>query len=106
MSGSVRHNGRVTAPDLAPPRTVGAVVAVWVVAALAAVAVGVFAPEADRAVWMPIALGACIVVAFVVQLVVGRSRGFIQRVAASVLGALFVMGLIGVGFALSALIAA
>ncbi|KAA9085348.1 hypothetical protein [Microbacterium radiodurans] len=96
----------MTAPDLAPPRTVGGVVAVWVVAALAAVAVGVLAPVEDRALWMPIALGACVVVAFVVQLAVGRSRGFIQRVAASALGALLVMGLIGVGFALSALIAA
>ncbi|QLD10951.1 hypothetical protein [Microbacterium oleivorans] len=94
----------MTAPDLAPPRTVGGVVAVWVVAAVAAVLVGAFAPVETRAVWMPVALGGCVIAAFGVQLALGRSRGFIERVAASVLGALLVMGFIGVGFGLSALI--
>lgn len=94
----------MTAPDLAPPRTVGGVVAVWVVAAVAAVLVGAFAPVETRAVWMPVALGGCVIAAFAVQLALGRSRGFIERVAASVLGALLVMGFIGVGFGLSALV--
>ncbi len=94
----------MTAPDLAPPRTVGGVVAVWVLAALAAVLVGAFAPVETRAVWMPVALGVCVIAAFAVQLALGRSRGFIERVAASVLGALLVMGFIGVGFGLSVLV--
>lgn len=99
------HNGRVTAPDLAPPRTVGGVVAVWVLAAVAAVLVGLLAPPDSRAVWMPVALGGCLIAAFGVQLALGRSRGFIERVAASVLGALLVMGFIGIGFGLSSLVA-
>ncbi|SDQ86669.1 hypothetical protein SAMN04487847_2797 [Microbacterium sp. cf332] len=100
------HNGTVTTPDLAPPRTVAGVVAVWIIAAVAAVLVGVLAPVETRAVWMPVALGGCLIVAFGVQLALGRSRGFIERVAASVLGALLVMGFIGIGFGLSALVAA
>lgn len=95
----------MTTPDLAPPRTLGGVIAVWVFAAVAAVAVGIFAPEVDRSAWMLIALGACLVVAFGVQLASGRSHEFIRRVAASVLGALLVLGFISVGFGLSALIA-
>jgi len=76
-----------------------------VLAAVVAVVVGAFAPEHDRAVWMPVGLGVCLIAAFVVQLAIGRSRGFIQRVAASVLGSLLVMGFIGIGFGLSTLIA-
>ncbi|MFS0712342.1 hypothetical protein ABC195_00550 [Microbacterium sp. 2P01SA-2] len=96
----------MTTPDLAPPRTVVGVVAVWIVAAVAAVLVGILAPVDQRALWMPIALGGCLILAFVVQLSLGRVRGFIERVAASVLGALFVMGFIGVGFGLSSLVTA
>lgn len=95
----------MSAPDLAPPRTLGGLVAVWVFAAIVAVAVGAFAPEQARAVWMPVGLGLCLIVAFVVQLSIGRSRGFIQRVAASVLGSMLVMGFIGIGFGLSTLVA-
>lgn len=95
----------MTTPDLAPPRTVGGVIAVWVFAAVAAVVVGVLAPEADRSAWMLIALGASLVAAFAVQLATGRSHGFIRRVAASILGALLVLGFISVGFGLSALVA-
>ncbi len=99
------HNGLVSAPDLAPPRTFGGIVSVWVAAAVIAVGVGAFAPEQARAVWMPVGLGLCLIMAFVVQLAVGRSRGFIQRVAASVLGSMLVMGFIGIGFGLSSLVA-
>ncbi|APF35559.1 hypothetical protein CBF90_05990 [Microbacterium sp. AISO3] len=96
----------MTTPDLAPPRTVAGVVAVWIAAAVAAVLVGILAPVDQRAVWMPIALGGCLILAFVVQLASGRVRGFIERVAVSVLGALFVMGFIGIGFGLSSLVGA
>lgn len=103
---TVGHNGTMTTPDLAPPRTVTGVVAVWIAAAVAAVLVGILAPVDQRAVWMPIALGGCLILAFVVQLASGRVRGFIERVAVSVLGALFVMGFIGIGFGLSSLVGA
>lgn len=94
----------VTTPDLAPPRTIAGVIAVWITAAVAAVLVGILAPIDERAMWMPVALGGCLIVAFGIQLALGRSRGFIERVAVSVLGALFVMGFIGIGFTLSALV--
>ena len=88
-------------PELAPRRTIGGLIVVWVVAALIAVAVGVFVVPELRAVWLTVGLGACFVLAFAVQLWYGSSRGFIERVAASVLGALVVMGVISLGFGLA-----
>lgn len=92
-------------PDLAPRRTIGGVVAVWVLAAVLGVAVGVLVPAEWRAQWATVALGVCVIVAFAIQLWYGRSQAFIQRVAASVLGALVVLGLITAGFGLAMLVA-
>lgn len=91
-------------PELAPRRTFGGVVAVWVIAALIGVSIGVLAPEEWRAAWLTVGLGGCLVLAFAIQLWFGRSQGFTERVAASVLGALLVMGVISLGFGLAAII--
>jgi hypothetical protein len=94
----------MAAPQLAPRRALGGVVAVWVVAALAAIAIGVFVPADWRAAWLIVALGGCVVLGFAVQLSYGRSQQFIERVAASVLGALLVMGVVSAGFGVAELI--
>lgn len=93
----------MTVTDLVPRRTFTGVVAVWVFAAFIALAVGLIAPPDWRAAWMAVGLGVCILASFIVHLWFGRSQGFIERVAASMLGALLVMGLIGVGFGLATL---
>ncbi|MEW1707029.1 hypothetical protein AB0230_07280 [Microbacterium sp. NPDC089190] len=95
----------MSTPDLAPRRTFGGIVAIWVLAALAGVAIGVFVPAEWRAQWISVALGGCIIAAFAVQLWYGRSQAFIQRMALSSLGALVVLGVITVGFALAELAA-
>lgn len=92
-------------PELAPRTRYGGVVAVWITAAVLALAIGVVAPPDWRAAWMAVGLGACIIIAFAVHLAGGRAHGFLQRVAASVLGAMLVMGLVGVGFGLATLFA-
>ncbi|RKT33460.1 hypothetical protein DEU34_2056 [Microbacterium sp. AG1240] len=91
-------------PELAPRRTVGGVIAVWVVAALAGIAIGIFVPADDRAAWLTVGLGATLVLAFSIQLSYGRSQQFVERVAASVLGALVVLGVISAGFGLAAIV--
>ena len=91
-------------PELVPRRTIGGVVAVWVIAALIGVAVGIFATPDWRAAWLGVGLGGCLMVAFAIQLWPGRSQGFTERVAASVLGAAVVMGLISLGFGLAAIV--
>lgn len=100
----MRENGAVTTPELAPRRTFGGVIAVWVVAALIGVAIGLFVPEEWRAAWLTVGLGGCLVLAFAVQLWFGRSQGFTERVAASVLGSLLTMGVISLGFGLAAVV--
>lgn len=97
MSGMV-------ASELAPRRTIGGVIAVWVVAAVAGIAIGVFVPEIWRAAWVAVALGGAVILAFTIQLAYGRSQQFIERVAASSLGALVILGVISAGFGLAALI--
>lgn len=91
-------------PELAPRRTVGGVVAVWVVAALAGVSVGLFVQPDSRPAWLAVALGGCLVLALAIQLAYGRSQGFIGRMAASTLGALFVMGVISLGYGLATVV--
>jgi len=82
----------------------GTIVAVWVVAAVIGVVIGVFVDVGSRAEWLAVALGGCLILAFAVQLWIGRSHGFIQRVAASTLGALVVLGIISLGFGLAAFV--
>lgn len=93
----------MTVPGLAPRGTFGGIVAVWIAGAVAAVAIGLVAPSEWRAAWMPVGLAGCLVLAFAIQLAHGHADGFLRRVAASVLGAMVVMGLIGLGLGLATL---
>ena len=98
------ENEAVTVPELAPRRTFGGVIAVWVIAALIGISIGLFVPSDWRAAWLTVGLGGCLVLAFAIQLWFGRSQNFTERVAASVLGALLVMGFISLGFGLSSIV--
>ena len=98
------HNGGVAVPELAPRRTMGGIVAVWVVAAVIGIVIGVVVGDDGRAAWLAVGLGGCLVLAFAIQLWSGRSQGFTQRVAASILGALIVMGILSLGFGLAAIV--
>lgn len=100
----MRNNGDMTDPALAPRNAFIGVIAVWAIAFVATVGVGIFVPEEWRVSWMIVAFGAVVLLSFAVQLWFGSTRGFIFRVAASVTGALLLMGLISVGFGLAALI--
>lgn len=95
----------MTVPGLAPRGGFAGVVAVWIVAAVVAVTIGLVAPDDWRAAWMAVGLGGSVILAFAIQLVHGHAEGFLRRVAASVLGALLVMGLIGLGLGLASLFA-
>ena len=94
----------MTVPDPARRRTLGSIVTVWAIAATIAIIVGIVAAPDARAAWLGVGLGGCVVAAFAVQLLHARPRGFIERVAASVLGAALVMGVISLGFGLAALV--
>lgn len=93
----------MSTPELAPRATYGGVIAVWVIAALAGVAIGIFAPVGQRAGWVSIALAGCLLLSFAVQLGYARPRRFIARMAASIVGAFIVLGIISGAFGLAAL---
>ena len=93
-------------PELAPRRTLGGIIAVWVAAVLIAVSIGIFVPAQARAGWLILGLGGCLLLSFAVQLGSGRANGFTERVAGSVLGAMVVMGLISAGFGLASIVPA
>lgn len=88
----------MSTPALAPRSPVLGIAIVWITAALMSAAIGVFVVPADRAGWLAIGLGACVILAFGVQIAVGRAQGFIIRLAASVVGALAIMGIISLVF--------
>lgn len=92
--------------ELVPRRPFSGIVAVWIVALLAGLAIGIFVDAGSRLTWMSIALGGCLILAFAVQLAYGRAQRFIQRVALSTLGALLVLGVISAGFGLGTLMTA
>ena len=95
----------MTSPEILPRSRATGVIAVWVAAALIALAIGIFVEPDWRGAWLLVGLGLSFFLAFAVQLATGRSQGFILRISASVLGALVVMGLLGAGFALAELLA-
>lgn len=100
----MRDNGPVAAPELAPRRSIGGILVVWVAAVVVGVVVGVLVDAEWRAAWLAVGLGGCLVLSFAVQLGYGRSQGFTERVAASALGALFVLGVISLGFGLATIV--
>ncbi|MFT4051259.1 MAG: hypothetical protein QM677_03300 [Microbacterium sp.] len=85
----------MTIPGLAPRNVIGGIVAVCVTAAVVALAVGLFVPSEWVGAWMPLGFAGCLIIAFVVQLRSGHPDGFLRRMGASALGALVVMGLVG-----------
>lgn len=93
----------MSTPELAPRSPLVAFAITWAFGALAAIAVGVFAPVDQRFAWMAIGAGASLFVAFAVNLWHGRAEGFIVRTAASMFGALLLMGFISLGFALASI---
>lgn len=81
------------------PRSLGrvaislrSVIPVWVAATVGAVAVGVFAPFAPL-VWLPVVMAAAVLLTFVIQLSVARKEGLVERIIASLGGALGILAL-------------
>lgn len=68
------------------------VIPVWIVAALGALAVGILAPFSPLN-WIPLVMAGAILLTFVIQLGVSRKEGLVERIAASLGGALVVLAL-------------
>lgn len=64
---------------------------VWALTFLGALAVLLLVAPADHLVLMPIVLGGVLVVTLAVQLLIPTRRGFVDRIAASVAGAVVIL---------------
>ena len=65
----------------------------WFVALLAAIAIGIFSGPSEYADWLGLTLAGCTVLALCVQLATQEKRGFVNRLAASVVGAVGVLAI-------------
>jgi ABC-type molybdate transport system substrate-binding protein len=84
----------MTAPaELSMSTKWGSVVAVWLIAAICACAVGVFSERAQYSDWLSISLAGSIFAAMCLQLATQEKRGFVNRLAGSVGGAVIVLGI-------------
>jgi hypothetical protein len=99
-------NEDMSEPSLAPRNALGGMIVVWSVALVAAAAIGIFVAEDWRMSALLVAFGGVTLLAFAVQLGYGQTRGFIIRVAASIMGGMLLMGAVSVGVALAALVPA
>jgi len=100
----MRNNGDMSEPALAPRSPLGGVVIVWGAALIAAICIGIFVPMQWRVQWLIVGFGGAVLLSFALQLWYGQTKGFIFRTAASVTGALLLLGVVSAGFALAALV--
>ncbi|HEU4849815.1 MAG TPA: hypothetical protein VFS93_05330 [Terrimesophilobacter sp.] len=71
---------------------VGTVVPVWVLCLVGAITIGIASPADQYLTWLPIALAAAVLVTFCIQLSTLTKEGFVNRVMASLGGAVLVIG--------------
>lgn len=67
------------------------VVPVWILTIIGVVVVGVFVSAPSYLVFLPVVLGAALVVTFGIQLIVPVRKGFVDRVSASLGGAVLIL---------------
>lgn len=87
-----------------PPRQLAlrSVVPVWVLVFIGTCAVAVFAPPTEWLRWLPMILVAGTLLTFCTQLALVQKEGFVNRVAASLGGAVAILALATAIFALLA----
>jgi hypothetical protein len=85
-------------------RTWGSIASVWALAVVGVVLVLLFSTGDSRFSWLSLALAGCCLTTFVIQLSTHRKVGFIDRVGASIAGALIVIGGTGVWLSLASLL--
>ena len=94
----------MTDPDAPSRRFPLGIAVTWGFAVLAAIAIGAFAPLADRGSWFAVSAGAALLVAFAAELRVGQARGFIFRVASATLGGVVILGVLSALLSLGAIV--
>jgi len=78
------------------------VIPVWALAAVGASLVGALAPHDSAVGWLPIVMFGGILATFIIQLALDEKRGLVNRVVASLSGAVAVLAIATAVFALLA----
>ena len=73
----------------------GSIGAVWLAAAVFAVLIGVLARPAVYATWISLALAFCVLIGLIAQLATQQKIGFVNRLAATVVGCFVILGIAG-----------
>lgn len=82
-----------TPASLSPARRWASIVAIWVAAALCALATALFVRPGNDASWLSLSLGGCVIGSLCVQLATQEKRGFVSRLVASIMGAIIVLAI-------------
>lgn len=69
------------------------IVAIWVAAALCALAIALFVEPGNDAAWLSLSLGGCVIGSLCAQLATQEKRGFVSRLVISIMGAIVVLAL-------------
>ena len=67
------------------------IIPVWILVLAAAIVVGLVSIGYEYFTWLPIVLGAAIILTFVVQLSLRKKEGFVGRLVLSTVGALVIL---------------
>ena len=81
--------------NLTPSLRWTSIVAVWAAAVVFAVVIGVVSDPHAYASWLALALAGCVVGALGAQLATQEKDGFVDRLAASLVGAFVILGIAG-----------
>ena len=69
------------------------IIPIWILVLAAAIVIGIVSVDYEYFTWLPIALGATIVLTFVVQLSLRTKEGFVGRLVLSTVGALVILAI-------------
>ncbi len=75
------------------PRHLWRRISVWVIALGFGIAVPLFVPRDMRFEWFVLAVGACVLITFALQLGTAQREGFISRIATSIAGSVVIIAL-------------
>lgn len=81
----------MTSDSLTPTTSWTSIIIVWAGAVAGAVLIGIFSPPGDRFAWIALTLAACTFGTLCIQLATRQKEGFVDRMSASVVGALVVL---------------
>lgn len=96
-SDSAEQAGLVLRP-LSRGAVAGSIGAVWAIALVLGVLIGMLSRPEEHASWLSLALGVCVIASFGAQLATRQKDGFVDRLAVTLTGCFVILGASGAIF--------